>query len=180
VCPVDRQNDDLDTWHVPARLLRPRRSRAFLATGFDISAPLHDATEPKRLTQHVVSMSTSVNSARILTPDPVRGPVGAGPTSGRGRSLANKQQARDAAIRSLARDLTIDLQEAERWCSAWERFVRRHGGARGNYFWEAGRGWIDAQRAMGLAPPSTEAPPARVPTRSSTSIAQVRRIDRAS
>jgi hypothetical protein len=141
---------------------------------------LHDPTEPKRLTQDVVFMSTSLTGARILTPDPVRRPVGAGPTSAGGRSLANKQQARDAAIRSLARDLTIDLQEAERWCAAWERFVRRQGGARSDYFWEAGRGWIDAQRAMGIALSSADPPPARVLKGSSASIARVRRIDRAS
>jgi hypothetical protein len=90
------------------------------------------------------------------------------------------KQARDAVIRSLARELTIDLQEAERWCAAWERFARRQGGARSRYFWEAGRGWIDAQRAMGMVPSSANPPPARVVNRSSAVIAEARRVDRAS
>ena len=73
------------------------------------------------------------------------------PNCDRGCSLTDTMdRVRDAAIRSLARDLRIDPSEAERWCAAWEQFARRHGGARSAYFWDAGRGWIDAQRAMGI------------------------------
>src|SRR4029079_5512181 len=68
----------------------------------------------------------------------------------RGRSLADTvDRARDAAIRSLARDLRMERDDAERWCAAWEQFAKRYGGARSPYFWDAGRGWIDAQRATG-------------------------------
>jgi hypothetical protein len=70
------------------------------------------------------------------------------------------KQARDAAIASLARDLGIDRDAAERWCAAWEQFARRQGGARSQYFWDAGRGWIDAQRTMGAA--SSERLPIRL------------------
>ena len=67
-------------------------------------------------------------------------------------------QARDAAIRSLARDLGIDRDEAERWCTAWERFARRQGVARTPYFWDAGRGWIDAHRTLGRMATPAEHP----------------------
>ena len=58
--------------------------------------------------------------------------------------------AREAAIHALARELGIDFQRAERWCDAWERFANRHGVPRSQYFWDSARGWIDAQRAMGM------------------------------
>ena len=90
------------------------------------------------------------------------------------------ERAREAAIRSLGRDLTIDLEEAERWCAAWEQFARRQGVARGPYFWDAGRGWIDAQRAMGKVLSSTDPLPAGVVKGSTASVAAVRRVDRAS
>ena len=57
----------------------------------------------------------------------------------------NIEQARSAAIRRLARDLRMAPSEAERWCVAWELFARRYGGAESPHFWDAGRGWIDAQ-----------------------------------
>lgn len=94
--------------------------------------------------------------------------------------MANKQQARDAAIRCLARDLTIDLQEAERWRAAWERFARRQGGARSRYFWDAARGWIDAQRAIDMVVASADGRSVRTLKASGASLAEVRRIDRAS
>jgi hypothetical protein len=90
------------------------------------------------------------------------------------------KQARDAAIRSLARDSAIDLEEAERWCAAWEWFARRRGGVWSRYFWDAGRGWIDVQRAMGMAVAAADPPPARGSKESSASIAEERRADRAS
>jgi hypothetical protein len=88
--------------------------------------------------------------------------------------------AREAAIGSLARDLGIDRDEAERWCDAWQQFARDHGGARSPYFWDAGRGWIDAQRAMGVVVSSVERPPARVVRSFRASSPDVRRVDRAS
>jgi hypothetical protein len=88
--------------------------------------------------------------------------------------------ARDAAICSLARDLRIDRDEAERWCAAWQQYARRQGVARSLYFWDAGRGWIDAQRDMGVVVSAAEPPPAGVVKRSSASVAAVRRVDRAS
>jgi hypothetical protein len=68
------------------------------------------------------------------------------------------EKARDAAIRSLAGDLGIDRDEAERWCTAWERFARRQGVARTPYFWDAGRGWIDAHRTLTRIAPPAERP----------------------
>jgi hypothetical protein len=94
--------------------------------------------------------------------------------------VANKiEQARAAAIRSLARDLGIDRDEAARWCVAWEQIARRQGVARSPYFWDAGRGWIDAQRAVGMVIHEGP-PPARVVRSSPTSVAAARRVDRAS
>ena len=122
----------------------------------------------------------------MLTPNPAAGTSVAeatrvARTEHGGRSVANTiKEARDAAIRSLARDLTIDLDEAARWCAAWEQFARRQGGARSRYFWDAGRGWIDAQRAMGMVLAPADSPPARAGSRSSASIAEVRRVDQAS
>jgi hypothetical protein len=89
------------------------------------------------------------------------------------------ERARDAAIRSLAQDLTIDLEEAERWCAAWEEHARRQGVTWSRYLWDAGRGWIDAQRAMGMVLPSTDRLPAGVVRRSTASVVAVRRVDRA-
>jgi hypothetical protein len=88
--------------------------------------------------------------------------------------------ARDAAICSLARDLGIDRDEAERWCAAWQQYARRQGVHRSHYFWDAGRGWIDAQRAMGMVVSSAEPPSAQVAKSSRASVAAVRRVDRAS
>jgi hypothetical protein len=45
----------------------------------------------------------------------------------------------------------MELQEAERWCDAWERFAERQRVPSGPYFWDSGRGWIDAQRGFELA-----------------------------
>jgi hypothetical protein len=64
------------------------------------------------------------------------------------------EQLRAAAIRNIARDLKIDLEEAQGWCEAWERFAERHGGARSRNFWDSARGWIDAQRSFTRAGPS--------------------------
>ncbi len=57
------------------------------------------------------------------------------------------KQARQAAAKIIARDLAIDLEDAERWCDAWVRFAKKNG-ANGTYFWASARGWIDAQRAF--------------------------------
>lgn len=63
--------------------------------------------------------------------------------------MADKIEARSAAIRSLARELGIDLEEAQRWCEAWERFAKRAGVATGlPYYWDSARGWIDAHRSF--------------------------------
>jgi len=95
--------------------------------------------------------------------------------------LGNRiKQARDAAIVSLAQDLGIDVDQAERWCAAWEQIARRQGVARGPYFWDAGQGWIGAQRSVGMVVSSTGPPPARVVRSSRTSVATARRVDRAS
>jgi hypothetical protein len=89
------------------------------------------------------------------------------------------ERAREAAIRSLARDLSIDPDEAERWCAAWEQLARRQGVA-SPYFWGAGRGWIDAQRAMGMVVSSKGPAPAQVVKSSRAPLSAAGRVDRAS
>jgi hypothetical protein len=38
---------------------------------------------------------------------------------------------------------------AEAWCAAWEAEAARHGlPSHSRFFWNAGRGWIDAQRSF--------------------------------
>jgi hypothetical protein len=90
------------------------------------------------------------------------------------------EQAREAAIRGLTRDLEIDRDEAERWCAAWQEFARRNSVARGLYFWDAGRGWIDAQRAMGMVVRNTDPSIVRVVRSSRASAEVIRRVARAS
>ena len=54
------------------------------------------------------------------------------------------------ALRSRCRNALIGEGEspdhAERWCDAWEAEAARQGTAHGPYYWDSGRGWIDAQR----------------------------------
>jgi hypothetical protein len=69
------------------------------------------------------------------------------------------EQARNAAIKIIARDLRIDREEAQRWCDAWEQFAKRGGVLRGRFFWDAGRGWIDAHRSFEKASRSPERSP---------------------
>jgi hypothetical protein len=57
-------------------------------------------------------------------------------------------QARRAGCRKALTDYGVDLDQAERWCATWEAEAARQGVARGPYYWDAGRGWIDAQRAF--------------------------------
>jgi len=65
--------------------------------------------------------------------------------------VSSKRQDREAAVRIIARELRINLEEAQVWCEAWEQFAKSQGIARGPYFWDSARGWIDAQRSFGLA-----------------------------
>ena len=57
-------------------------------------------------------------------------------------------QARRAGCRHALTDYGVDLDQAERWCASWEAEAARQGVVRGPYYWDAGRGWIDAQRAF--------------------------------
>ncbi len=43
----------------------------------------------------------------------------------------------------------MDAEKADAWCDLWEREAIRSGvGNDRRYFWDAGTGWIDAQRAV--------------------------------
>lgn len=61
-------------------------------------------------------------------------------------------KARRKAIDSLT-EIGMDRDQAERWCDAWEIAAARKGVERDPYYWDAGRGWIDAQRATRRSSP---------------------------
>jgi hypothetical protein len=43
----------------------------------------------------------------------------------------------------------LTFVEAEGWCDVWERYAARQGVLSDrDFFWDAGKGWIDAQRAF--------------------------------
>ena len=58
----------------------------------------------------------------------------------------------------MARELIQDglsAADAERWCRAWEaEACRRPSPPEDLHFWDAGRGWIDAQRSFEPAAPA--------------------------
>ncbi len=56
----------------------------------------------------------------------------------------NRERVRDALIRAGTDPIT-----AKWWCDRWEAEAARQGIDRyGDYFWDAGKGWIDAQREV--------------------------------
>lgn len=71
-------------------------------------------------------------------------------------------QARRVAIRNTLVSTGMDVDLSERWCNAWEAEAMRHGLLRDSaYFWDAGRGWIDAQRRPGRRPAVIDKPSGR-------------------
>jgi hypothetical protein len=55
---------------------------------------------------------------------------------------------RVAARRSLILG-GLSAEEAAYWCAAWEAEAERQGlSSKSSYFWDAGFGWIDAQRSF--------------------------------
>ena len=67
-----------------------------------------------------------------------------------GGALANRIATRHGLIAS-----GMSAEHSAMWCSAWEAEAKRQNiRPDSNEFWDAGRGWIDAQWAVrkGLAP----------------------------
>jgi hypothetical protein len=64
----------------------------------------------------------------------------------------DQRQAARAGARKELIDAGLDREEAEHWCNLWEREAARHGLVGGPYYWDAGRGWIDAQLAAVARP----------------------------
>jgi hypothetical protein len=61
----------------------------------------------------------------------------------RSRALDGRNETRRALIIG-----GLSAEDANAWCAAWEAEAERQGVRADNqYFWDAGRGWIDAQRA---------------------------------
>jgi hypothetical protein len=64
------------------------------------------------------------------------------------KSRTSGHFARNAARRALVASGVPD-EQAEAWCSAWEAEAARNSlRPDSRYFWDAGRGWIDAQRSF--------------------------------
>lgn len=55
--------------------------------------------------------------------------------------------ARRAAVRNGLMDYGMSLEDAERWCDAWEIEAASQGLARDGDYWDAGKAWIAAERA---------------------------------
>lgn len=71
-----------------------------------------------------------------------------GPSSAAAHLTTERVTARTAVKRELVDD-GVTPETAERWCAAWEAEAERQGVRRTSlYFWDAGRGWIDAQRTF--------------------------------
>ncbi len=61
-----------------------------------------------------------------------------------GDALANRIATRHELIKG-----GMSAEISARWCAAWEAEAERQNlRPDSNYFWDAGRGWIDAQRAI--------------------------------
>jgi hypothetical protein len=56
-------------------------------------------------------------------------------------------QARRAAVRNGLTDYGMPLEEAERWCDAWELEAAGRGLPKDAAYWEAGEAWMSEQRA---------------------------------
>jgi hypothetical protein len=63
------------------------------------------------------------------------------------QSIRFARSARKAACQDLMATGLSETQ-AEAWCSAWEaEAARQNLSSDSRFFWDAGRGWIDAQRS---------------------------------
>ena len=52
-----------------------------------------------------------------------------------------------ARVRASLIRVGMDPRTADRWCDLWEaEAARQKVASDGEYFWDAARGWIDAQR----------------------------------
>jgi hypothetical protein len=61
-------------------------------------------------------------------------------------------QARRAAVRNGLTDYGVALDEAERWCTAWEVEAAILQLPRDREYWTVGSAWIAEQRAMRRQP----------------------------
>jgi hypothetical protein len=71
--------------------------------------------------------------------------------------MQTQRTRQDAAVRQATRARVVErlmqrglaLVEAEGWCDAWERYAAAEGVLSSrDFFWDAGKGWIDAQRTF--------------------------------
>ena len=62
-------------------------------------------------------------------------------------STERVQQTTRRRVRASLIRVGMDPRTADRWCDLWEAEAARQKVANdGEYFWDAARGWIDAQR----------------------------------
>jgi len=74
---------------------------------------------------------------------------------------------RQGLVRTLMSARRMTLEEAARWCDAWEEHAAQSGIRRSGapYFWDSARGWIDAQLDVELASQASTRTAARAPRR---------------
>jgi hypothetical protein len=61
-------------------------------------------------------------------------------------------QARRIAVRNGLTDYGMPLEDAERWCDAWEAEAGGRGLPKDSNYWTIGSDWIAEQRAMRKGP----------------------------
>ena len=60
--------------------------------------------------------------------------------------MARSRRDRERVAQSLMSVHRMTWEDASDWCDRWELYAARSGlGPRSTYFWDAARGWIDAQ-----------------------------------
>jgi len=75
----------------------------------------------------------------------------AGGTAVSRQSKERIRRTRRARVRAGLMRAGVAPEMADRWCELWETEAAKQGMARdGDYFWDAGKGWIDAQRMSTL------------------------------
>jgi hypothetical protein len=69
-------------------------------------------------------------------------------SSAAARYSPERAAGRSSVLRELI-EVGLAIDAAEHWCAAWEAEARRQGLRPSSpHFWDAGRGWIDAQRSF--------------------------------
>jgi hypothetical protein len=133
-------------------------SRLTVVSATIAARPIWPLALPRSSLGHPAAASLELNRCSKAATDDTRFcVVDTWDLAARSTSLPIDMSDRYAASRHIARELRIDLEEAQRWCDAWERFAKRSGLAPSRpYYWDSARGWIDAQRFFAREDRSSE------------------------